>query len=118
MDEETFTELIQLLDSMDEETFAELAQDTVNEVMHKLKELQETIQKNKPVLTLIDFACVICMSVMGPVNGANLDEKTDKFPGQMLTRIVVGDITSCKAALIALTNHIKRLDKEKEGRNE
>ena len=103
---------------MDEETFAERAQDTVDEVMHKLKELQEIIQKNKPVLVLIDFACVIGMSVMGPVNVANLDEKTDKFPGQMLTRIVVGDSTSCKAAVIALTNHIKHLDKEKEDSNE
>lgn len=103
---------------MDEETFAERAQDTINEVMHKLEELQEIIQKNKPVLTLIDFACVICMSVMGPVNVVNLDEKTDKFPGQMLTRIVVGDCTSCKAAVIALTKHIKHLDKEKEDSNE
>lgn len=108
----------QMLDSMDEETFAELAHEAINEVMHKLEELQEIMQKNRPVLTLVDFACVIGMSVMGPANIADPDERTDEFPGHMLTRTVVGDKTSCKAAVTVLANQIRHLDNNKEDRNE
>lgn len=104
----------QMLENMDEETFNNLAQDAIHEVMHKLEELQETIHKNRATLMMIDFACVVGMSVMGPVNIADPDEKTDEFPGHMLTRTVVGDKASCKAAVTVLANQIKRLDNDKE----
>lgn len=104
----------QMLENTDEETLNNLAYDAIHEVRHKLKELQEAIHKNQATLMMLDFACVIGISVMGPVNIADLEERTDQFPGLMLTRTIVGDTASCKAAVTVLANQIQRLDKDKE----
>lgn len=112
MDKEKAMEQFKELMNMDEDTFADKARKVVAEVMHKLEDLQKTIQDNRALLSMIDFGCIIGMSIMGPANIEDPDEQTEEYPGHILTRTVVGDKASCKAISIVLTKHIRQLSKE------